>query len=267
MIHDRVPDRVPSMNLTACELPHDPEPLAEAWADLTDHCRSNRSDVVLLPEMPFTVWLAATKEVDAVRWDESVAVHDAWLERLGELETAVVLGSRPVVIDGRRLNEAFVWEAGAYRASHHKYYLPDEDGFWEATWYERGTGSFPALDTGAGTVGLLVCTEVWFTEHARAFGKDGVGILANPRTTEFASRDKWLAGGRAAAVMSGTFCMSSNRSGVDAAGMRWGGLGWIVDPDGAVLATTSEDEPFATVTVDALDADRAKTTYPRYVEE
>ena len=29
-------------------------------------------------------------------------------------------------------NEAFVWESGSYRPSHHKYYLPDEDGFWEA---------------------------------------------------------------------------------------------------------------------------------------
>ncbi len=112
-----------------------------------------------------------------------------------------------------------------------------------------------------------MCTEVWFTEHARALGRDGVEVLATPRSTEWASRDKWLAGGRAAAVMSGAFGMSSNRSGTDALGMRWGGLGWIIDPDGGVLATTSEDEPFATVTVDPLDAQRAKATYPRYVAE
>jgi N-carbamoylputrescine amidase len=67
--------------------------------------------------------------------------------------------------------------------------------------------------------------------------------------------------------MSGAFGISSNRSGTDALGMRWGGLGWIIDPDGEVLATTSEDEPVATVTVDLLDAERAKATYPRYILE
>jgi len=255
------------MNLTVCELPHDPGRLDEAWDGLVEHCRANGSDLVLLPEMPFSVWLAATKEVDPARWDQAVAVHEAWLERLGDLKASTVLGSRTVVIDGHRHNEAFVWESSSYQVSHHKYYLPDEDGFWEATWYDRGTGSFPALETVLGKVGFLMCTEVWFTEHARVLGRAGVGILATPRSTEWASRDKWLAGGRAAAIMSGAFGISSNRSGTDALGMRWGGLGWIIDPDGEVLATTSEDQPCATVAVDLLDAERAKTTYPRYVLE
>ena len=255
------------MNLTVCELPHDPGRLDEAWKGLVEHCRANGSDLVLLPEMPFSVWLAATQEVDPARWDEAVATHEAWLERLGELKASTVLGSRPVVLDGHRHNEAFVWEPGSYQVSHHKYYLPEEDGFWEATWYDRGTGSFPALETVLGKVGFLMCTEVWFTEHARVLGRAGVGILATPRSTEWASRDKWLAGGRAAAVMSGAFGISSNRSGTDALGMRWGGFGWIIDPDGEVLATTSEKDPYATVTVDLQHAERAKTTYPRYVLE
>lgn len=255
------------MNLTVCELPHDPDRRQEAWEGLVEHCRAARSDVVLLPEMPFSVWLAATKEVDEARWAESVSTHEAWLQQLEELTAAVVLGSRPVIFEGRRHNEAFVWESGEYRPSHHKYYLPDEEGFWEATWYDRGTGSFPALETVPGKVGILVCTEIWFTEHARSLGRDGVTILANPRATEWSSRHKWLAGGRAAAVMAGAFCLSSNRSGTDARGMRWGGLGWIIDPDGEVLVTTSETEPYVTVPVDLFDAERAKVTYPRYVEE
>ncbi|MEE9297676.1 MAG: carbon-nitrogen hydrolase family protein [Acidimicrobiia bacterium] len=255
------------MNLTVCELPHDLGRLEEAWDGLVEHCSSHASDVVLLPEMPFFAWLAATKEVDEDRWVAATAAHEAWRLRFHELGAATVLGSRPVVIDGRRLNEAFVWEGGEDRPAHHKFFLPDEDGFWEATWYDRGDGTFDASTTAAGGVGFLICTEVWFTEHARAYGRDGITILASPRATEWSSRDKWLAGGRAAAVMSGAFSMSSNRSGTDALGMRWGGLGWVVDPDGDVLATTSEDEPFVTVTVDPLDAQRAKVTYPRYVAE
>lgn len=255
------------MNLTVCELPNDPGRLEDAWQGLVAHCRTEESDVVLLPEMPFALWMAATKEVDEEVWGEAVAAHETWLGRFEELGVPTVIGSRPIESASGRRNEGFVWESGAYEAAHHKYYLPDEDGFWEATWYSRGAGTFQAADTRDGTVGLMICTEMWFTEHARAYGRQGISILANPRATEWSSRDKWLAGGRAAAVMSGAFCMSSNRSGTDATGMSWGGLGWVIDPDGAVLATTSEETPYATATVDPLDAARAKATYPRYVEE
>ncbi len=44
-----------------------------------------------------------------------------------------------------------------------------------------------------------------------------------------------------------------------------GGFGWIIDPDGMVLATTSEKEPFITVEIDLEKAELAKGTYPRYV--
>ena len=50
------------------------------------------------------------------------------------------------------------------------------------------------------------------------------------------------AGRRAATVMGGAFCLSSNRSGFSGQ-MDWGGLGWIIDPDGNVLATTSDEHP------------------------
>jgi N-carbamoylputrescine amidase len=256
------------VRVTVCELPHDPAPLAEAWADLAAHTREAESELIVLPEMPFSIWLAATKEVDPDRWSEAVADHERWQERFDELTVPVVIGARPVVVDGTRHNEGFVWERGRYTASHHKYYLPDEDGFWEATWYDRGPApEYPAVATEHTDIGILLCTEVWFTEHARALGRRSIGVLATPRATEWDTRERWLMGGRAAAVMAGAFSLSSNHSGSDAAGMHWGGFGWIIDPNGAVLATTEEDEPFVTLDIDLLDAERAKATYPRYVTE
>ena len=67
--------------------------------------------------------------------------------------------------------------------------------------------------------------------------------------TESQSVDKWLAGGRAAAVMGGAFSLSSNRAGSNH-GLTYGGLGWVIGPDGQVLATTSDSEPFVTVEID-----------------
>jgi len=255
------------MRVTVCELPAEIDDLSDSWDRLVEHTHRQRPDVVLLPEMPFHPWLAATRKVDPARWKAAVESHDRWQQRFGDLRAATVLGSRPTLVRGKRLNEAFVWKSGECTGGHQKYYLPDEDGFWEATWYQRGKKEFTVAASDAGPVGFLICTEVWFTEHAREYGRQGATLLATPRATEWSSRDKWLAGGRTASVMAGAFGLSSNRSGTDATGLRWGGLGWVIDPDGEVLAKTSEGSPFATVEIDPAVAARAKKTYPRYVAD
>src|SRR3712207_1883651 len=109
-------------------------------------------------------------------------------------------------------------------------------------------------------VGFLICTEMWFGERARAYGDQKAHLLAIPRCTPRESLDRWLAGGRTAAIVAGAYAISSNH-----ADERFGGRGWIVDPDGDVLAVTSAAKPFVTVEIDLAAADAAKRTYPRYV--
>ncbi|MCO5192833.1 MAG: carbon-nitrogen hydrolase family protein [Anaerolineae bacterium] len=256
------------MRVTVCELHNDSAEFDHDWHALVDYVATEQSDLVLLPEMPFAPWVAWTRIVDSAVWAAAVAAHDAWIDRLDALAPATVMGSRPVVTIGKRHNEGFVWDnAGGYRLLHTKYYLPDEERFWEATWYERGPKQFMPIRTTHATVGALICTEMWFTEHARAYARQGVEVLAVPRATELFSAEKWIAGGRVAAVMSGAFCLSSNRGGVDATGIQWGGHGWIIDPDGDVLGLTSPENPFLTCDIDLSAAAVAKQTYPRYVAE
>jgi N-carbamoylputrescine amidase len=161
-----------------------------------------------------------------------------------------------------------VWTpADGLEGAHQKAYLPDEGEFWEASWYERGPGDFTVVDVAGLKVGFLICTELWFTRHARDYARSGVHVVASPRATPLASLDKWIAGGRAAAVVAGAYGLSSNRAGVSATGMAWGGAGWVVDPDGDLLARTNTEQPFVTVDLDPLVAERAKQTYPRYVRD
>lgn len=255
------------MKVTVCELPDDSLRLQAAWDRLTEHVRSAGSQLALLPEMPFYPWIAATNQIKQESWQRAVEAHDHWMERLPELAPAVVLGSRPVVKDGGRHNEGFVWESETgYVAAHHKYYLPNEEGFWEASWYERGTGEFKPAPAAGASVGYAICSDLWFTEHARAYARAGVHLLVCPRATERESVDKWIAGGRAAAVMSGAFCLSSNRSG-EGSGTTWGGSGWIIEPDGEVLGVTSFEQPFLTLELDPALAEAAKLTYPRDLSE
>jgi len=44
-----------------------------------------------------------------------------------------------------------------------------------------------------------------------------------------------------------------------------GGVGWIINPDGGVLATTSAREPICTCDLDLSLPRKARQTYPRYV--
>ena len=64
------------------------------------------------------------------------------------------------------------------------------------------------------------------------------------------------------AIVSGAFVLSSNCVGGDFSGHRW-----VISPEGEVIAETSRDEPFVTVSINLKEAELAKQTYPRYIPE
>jgi N-carbamoylputrescine amidase len=162
-----------------------------------------------------------------------------------------------------------VWDSeSGLSAAHTKYYLPEEEGFWEATWYQRGDGLFDIVEVKGIRIGFLICTEIWFNAHARAYASQGIHLLVCPRATPQTSVDKWIAAGRTAAVVAGAFCLSSNFSGPNVAGMAFGGTGWIIEPEaGRILGRTTPAHNVVTLDINPAEADQAKTTYPRYVED
>jgi len=130
------------MRVTVCQLRDEPGLFGADWAALRRHVEEHKSDLVLLPEMPFATWFATEREFSQKLWDAAIAEHVHWKERLSDLAPSTVLSTEPVERDRRRLNEAFVWSAGRATVAHHKRYLPEEEGFWEASWYEQGDGAF-----------------------------------------------------------------------------------------------------------------------------
>lgn len=250
--------------ITVCELPDFEDPSFESrFVSLADHAADNASDLVVLPEMPFAPWLAARDPADSSvgqEWGRAVDSHADWLRKL-EGMPATVVGSRPVVRNGHRLNEGFVFDGDA-KGVHLKGYLPDEPGFREASWYESGEEAFEPVDVAGLDVGFLICTDLWASHEIRRYGRAGVDLLVNPRVTEHRTTEKWLAGARTMGVLAGAYLASSNRTG-HAEGVTFGGSGWVTSPDGTVLARTDEDHPFGTVEIEPDFAERAKSTYPR----
>ena len=251
------------MRITACEMPDDPREFESAWKRLSAHVRSQGSDAVLLPEMPFYYWFCAGPKFDSATWREAVLAHRAWMRRIGELGAPVVMGSRPVEEGGRRLNQGFVWTTrGGAKGVHYKNYLPDEGGYYEARWYARGGRPFTPFEAAKWKAGFMICSDLWSMSNARSYGKQGVNLIAVPRATGDRSVEKWVAGGKVAAVVAGAYCASSNRRGTRGEA-TFGGAGWVIDPDGNALGLTTKAKPFVTVTIDRAKAQRAKTTYPR----
>jgi predicted amidohydrolase len=253
-----------SVKVTVCELPDRRDHFGEAWNQLITHVQTQGSDLILLNEMPFSEWFCVTPHFDPATWQAAVDEHVQWLTRLEAFGSATIIASCPVTRGASRLNQGFVWNAQmGYCATHDKYYLPDEDGTWEASWYQPGNGRFDLVQTKIGNIGWLICSELWAMSRAQAYGKAGAQLLVTPRATGQSTMEKWLIGGRAAAIISGAFCLSSNRSSDSA----FGGQGWVIGPDGEILGVTSQEHPFITIEIDVRQAELAKTTYPRYILE
>lgn len=257
------------MKVTVCELNPGDDARDDELKRLADHIAAENSDFLLLPEMAFSNWLAADETRDEELWNAAIESHATYIENLSSLGAKAILSTRPITnASGSPRNQAFVWtpEGGA-SGFHEKVFLPNEPGYWEHNWYDRGPKEFDTARALGMRIGVQICTEMWFFEWARHYGKAKADLLCVPRATTHTSLDKWLAGGQTTAMCSGAYCLSSNLWRPKGDKANCGGMGWIIDPEGNILATTDQNKPFATVEID-LDAPKAaKLSYPRYVPE
>jgi N-carbamoylputrescine amidase len=257
------------MKVTVCELSDNEDDFVVDWNELTTHLDQNKPDLLLLPEMPFCKWIASEKEVSSETRRRSVERHEKWMNKLEDLNAGNIIYSRPVVADDKFFNTAFVYEKGkGHSKIHTKAFFPEETFFWEQTWFDHEQiARFDLLEISGVKIGVLLCTEMWFMEYARHYGKQGIDILLCPRATGMASVNQWVRCGQMLAIISGAFCLSSNRSGLSDRGFQWGGSGWIAEPiDGNLLDITTRHEKFVTTEIDITKSKRAKNEYPLYVK-
>ena len=90
----------------------------------------------------------------------------------------------------------------------------------------------PAVHCGDLSLGLMICTEIWFMQHAREYGTTRHSFAA--QSPQHASRDiqtsKWLAGGRAAAVVVGRLLLYRRIMPVKRMTLNWAGPAGSVTP-------------------------------------
>ena len=252
------------MRVSVCELPDNRLEFELAWDSLVQHVSFVQSDLVVLPEFPASPWFGWTPEYSDETWQAAVSAHERLIATLRQFAPAVVVGSIPTTRESGRHNVAFVWsESTGPRELHRKTILPEEPGFHEQSWYAPGGERPAAVAIGELKLGVLLCSELMAAERARTLGAEGAHVIAVPRAT--GDHERWVVASRMAAISSGAYLLSSNRTGQGSGGLHFGGRGLIVDPDGTVLAETTRAKPFATANVDLQLANDAKSTYPRYL--
>jgi len=246
-----------------------PEALATnsaQWEELKGAVTAARPDLLVTNELPFGPWLAESEFFSEDRARLSFRAHAMGLEGLIDLNVPAVISSRPIWNGSRLANEAFALEKGVVRALHRKQYFPNEPGWYESEWYSGDGSGFTVADVLGINVGVLLCTDAMFNEHARAYGKQKASLIVIPRASG-KETDSWKIAGAMAALVSGAYVVSSNRFGRGEGGTEFGGGGFAFGPQGRLLAITAPAQPIQTFDLDPRVAESAQRDYPCYVQE
>ena len=236
------------------------------WGQLRDSVASARPDILITNELPFGPWIAEDAAFSNDDAQFSFRAHEKGLAGLVDLALPAVVSSRPVWNGKRLANEAFVLESGVVRPLHRKQYFPDEPGWFESEWYAGDASGFDVAEILGIKVGVLLCTEAMFNEHARGYGRQKAALIVVPRASGM-NIEAWKIAGAMASLVSGAYVVSSNRTGCSKGGTQFGGGGFAYAPQGRLLAVTSSTNPLETLELDPKMSASAQGAYPCYVPE
>jgi len=150
--------------------------------------------------------------------------------------------------DGRVYNTAPVYSPEGRRVAAYRKIFP-----WRP--YETCTpgSDFAVVDLGEhGRVGLSICYDAWFPEHARHLAWMGADLILNLVQTPTVDREQEVVLARANAITNQVFVASVNGAAPTALGRTM-----LVDPEGHVLSAAPSNENLVMTSV--VDLGRAAT--------
>lgn len=239
--------------------PHD-----GAWTELAMEILDARLDLLVTNELPFGTW-PGVSGYDEASARALIRAHEVGIEALSLLGLPAIITSRPVKRGARLGHEAIIIDAGGIRPLRGERYFREEPGWLEHSWFEPGPEDFCLVEAGGVRVGVLLGSELMFTERARALGRQGADIIAVPRTS--GPSPIWATAGAMAAITSGAYVVSSNRSGGSLLGVAFGGRGFAYSPGGTLIAQTSDLHRLSAVSIDLDRVRRQKVRYPCSVDD
>jgi len=240
------------MKVTVCQLHDESDLFMRDWEALTAHVSNERSELVVLPQMPFCPSFLERHHFDFAIWQAALAAHDAGEKRLHQLAPTMVVSSRPMDFGNERYHECFLWdEVNGVRTLHGESVANEH----EVPWFLAATPDFVPTEVATVLLGVLFCSEFDRTAELERYAHEGVALLVTPRSVVTGESENCRENARRIALASGAYQLSSNRVSDDG---RFDGGGWIIDPAGRVLCQTDAQQPFATLEVNAWLGHRVK---------
>jgi predicted amidohydrolase len=235
--------------------------------EITDRARAAGADIVVFPELSLTGYdlQDLVPEVAAPRDGEA-------LTRLAEASRDIdlVVGFVEEDTEHRFYNAAAYLSAGSVVHIHRKLHLPTYGLFQEGREYAPGD-TLRAFATRRGTVGLLLCEDVWHSPTAWLLAQQGASLLivsangpsrgAHPEHGLTSAR-AWRDVLRVTARFHTVFVAYVNRVGCED-GLTFDGASMLVDPFGEIVVELAPlDEALECVSIDASLLRRARTGSP-----
>lgn len=213
------------------------------------------AQAIIFPELSLTGYSLRDLNFE-VALDPATSPHVAWLRELSS-EITIICGGVDLDRSGAVYNAAFCFEDGALLKTHRKIYPPTYGLFEEMRYFSRG-GKIESFESSRlGTIGMLVCEDLWHPALPYLLAQDGaqliVTIAASPtrlgsgalhsnsdvpenyivNREHHASYARWF----------GTYIAFVNRVGVEDGVGFWGGSE-VVSPSGetCVLAKFFDDD-------------------------
>ena len=240
-------------------------PSGSDWDKISQDVKNSDADILVTNEMPFGSWLPVGPKYNADQAKKWNDLHEHAIEALTLLDIPNIISSRPIITKDKLVNEAFVLSKGEYKTLHHKHFFPSEDGWHEASWFEKERDGFEVFDIAGIKVGVLLCTELMFNEKARDYGRLGVDLIVAPRASG-QNIVNWQAAGSMAALVGGCYVISSNRTGQSNANIpNFGGYGFCYAPGGEFISNTTHENPISIVEINTKLTRKAQSEYPCYL--
>jgi predicted amidohydrolase len=240
--------------------------LAKAIRMVKD-ARAKGAESVVLPELFATLYFCredSKKAIAAAKKDLAVTIPgpttDA-LARAAKANGVVLVGGSVFEKAGDKyFNTSVVFgpdgsRLGVYRKTH----IPQDEGFWEHSYFSPGDTGIKVFDTPAGKLGVQICYDQWFPEAARLAVLQGAELLVYPTAIgdvddlqgdeEGNWREMWTAAQVGHAACNNVFVAAANRVGREGLTTFWGGS-FVADPCGRILKQGGVAEEIVIVHID-----------------
>jgi NAD+ synthase (glutamine-hydrolysing) len=209
--------------------------------------REGGANLVVFPELSLTGY-----SVRDLNWDVKLRPHDNPLLRpLIEESTsiAILAGTVECADNGGIYNAAVLMENGAIAHVHRKVYPPTYGMFEESRYFSSGR-EVRAVETGMGTIGILVCEDLWHLSLPYVLVQQGawlvIAIAASPTRLGPGEGDLGIARlnadhARAYGSLLSSYVVFCNRVGFED-GVNFFGGSVVAGPDGDILARGKQFE-------------------------